>query len=460
MTDASFQGLGYCLLQYDENDVEEKRPKLIVAGGRGITPAESNWSVCEIETLGLVYALKKLRHFIAGCQSVKIRVDHKPLIGLFSKSIDQIENKRLQRLREKVLHINLDIQFVPGINNNLADYISRSAVFKPVVNIHKTPFKPEQTNKQTNKQTDSYSHQQLPVLDAARESSCALTADITGRVLSTTNPDRVIQRASESCFDHNVLTEEVLDVESQSIQIPQVVATVLQQMENPDHFVVPGRKFSSTNTGLPCSMFRYLLEVSLSDKKYQSLVDCVRKKTTFVNLPPILKKEVCSNIYPHMSVFSKSSLYSVWTPDQVINRQAQKSISEPGLLLIDNERIFVPEILRQEILKRIHMGHPGRNKSLRFSRRFFYWPGLSQDIVNQIDKCEVCKSHLPAQKEAPLCPSFPQYASPFSMLGMDVFHANGLNYLALICRMSGFPFCFKLKSTTSESIIKACQVYY
>ena len=455
MTDASFQGLGYCLLQYDENDVEEKRPKLIVAGGRGITPAESNWSVCEIETLGLVYALKKLRHFIAGCQSVKIRVDHKPLIGLFSKSIDQIENKRLQRLREKVLHINLDIQFVPGINNNLADYISRSAVFKPVVNIHKTPFKPEQTNKQTNKQTDSYYHQQLPVLDAARESSCALTADITGRVLSTTNPDRVIQRASESCFDHNVLTEEVLDVESQSIQIPQVVATVLQQMENPDHFVVPGRKFSSTNTGLPCSMFRYLLEVSLSDKKYQSLVDCVRKKTTFVNLPPILKKEVCSNIYPHMSVFSKSSLYSVWTPDQVINRQAQKSISEPGLLLIDNERIFVPEILRQEILKRIHMGHPGRNKSLRFSRRFFYWPGLSQDIVNQIDKCEVCKSHLPAQKEAPLCSSFPQYASPFSMLGMDVFHANGLNYLALICRMSSFPFCFKLKSTTSESIIKA-----
>ena len=456
MTDACFQGLGYCLLQYDENDVEEKRPKLIVAGGRGLTPAESNWSVCEIETLGLVYALKKLRHFIAGCQSVKIRVDHKPLLGLFSKSIDQIENKRLQRLREKVLHINLDIQFVPGINNNLADYISRSAVFKPIVSMQKTPFKPEQTNKQTNKQTDSYSQQQqLPGLVAAKESPCARGSDMTGRVLSTTNPDRVIQRASESCFDHNVLTEEILDIESQSVQIPQVVAKVLQQMGNPDHFAVPGRRFSSTNTGLPCSMFRYLLEVSLSDKQYQNLVDCVRKKTTFINLPPILKKEVCSNIYPNMSVFSKSSLYSVWTPDQIINRQAQKSISEPGLLLVDNERIFVPKILRQEILKRIHMGHPGRNKSLRFSRRFFYWPGLSQDIINQIDKCEVCKTHLPAQKEAPLCSSFPEYASPFSMLGMDVFHANGLNYLALICRMSGFPFCFKLKSTTSESIIKA-----
>ena len=451
MSDACFQGLGYCLLQYDESDTEEKCPKLIVAGGRGLTPAESNWSVCEIETLGLIYALKKLRHFIAGCQSVIVKVDHKPILGLFSKSIDQIENKRLQRLREKVLHINLDIRFVPGINNNLADYISRASVFKPVVGIQKPPFRPKQTNKQ-----NSYCQQQLPMVGATGESLRAHQSDMTGRAFTATNSDRVIQRASESCFDHNVLTKEILDSESQSIQVPQVVHKVLQKiMEDPDQYVVPNRKFSSTNSGLPCSMFRVLVEVSLSDKKYQELVDCIRNKTAFVNLPPLLKKEVCSNIYPNMSVFSKSSLYSVWTPAQIINKQPPRLISEPGLLLIDNERIFVPKMLRQEILKRIHIGHPGRNKSLRFSRRFFYWPGLSQDIINQIDNCEVCKTHLPAQKEAPLCSSFPQHASPFSMVGTDVFHANGLNYLALTCRMSGFPFCFKLKSTTSESIIRA-----
>ena len=57
--------------------------------------------------------------------------DHKPLLGTFNKAIQDIDNNRLQRLREKVLGYTFDVVWSPGKEHFIADALSRAPHFNP-----------------------------------------------------------------------------------------------------------------------------------------------------------------------------------------------------------------------------------------------------------------------------------------------------------------------------------------
>ena len=48
-------------------------------------------------------ALHKTKHFVLGCKSLFIATDHKPLLGVFNKQLEDIEKPRLLFLVEKTL---------------------------------------------------------------------------------------------------------------------------------------------------------------------------------------------------------------------------------------------------------------------------------------------------------------------------------------------------------------------
>ena len=81
----------------------------------------------EGEALAVVYGLEKTRHFVLGCTDLVIAVDHKPLIGLFTKrSLGDIPNARLRNLKEKTLPFRFQMIHVDGVRNKVADCLSRS----------------------------------------------------------------------------------------------------------------------------------------------------------------------------------------------------------------------------------------------------------------------------------------------------------------------------------------------
>ena len=53
-----------------------------------------------------------------------------------------------------------------------------------------------------------------------------------------------------------------------------------------------------------------------------------------------------------------------------------------------NERIVIPEVLQQEILKYLHIGHFGIEK--KKARTGVYWMGMNADIAEMISKCNTC----------------------------------------------------------------------
>lgn len=121
-------------------------------------------------------------------------------------------------------------------------------------------------------------------------------------------------------------------------------------------------------------------------------------------------------------------------------------------LLFKGDRLIVPESMRNEMLKTIHQGHFGSEVSKRRARDVLFWPKMSQDIEDDVKKCEVCNAHKNHQRKEPLKPhTVPQRV--WSKVGADLFEIDGKNYLLLVDYYSGFFELDYLSDTTAKSVI-------
>ena len=131
-TNWSKTGVGFLLQQKHCQCSIDKAPhcgpahwKLIFAGSRFLTEAESRYAPIEGEALALVYGLRQCRMFVLGCPNVTVAVDHKPLVKLFSdQSLENIKNPRLFSLKEKSLMYRFRIKHVAGKTNTGPDAAS------------------------------------------------------------------------------------------------------------------------------------------------------------------------------------------------------------------------------------------------------------------------------------------------------------------------------------------------
>ena len=127
-TDASrTKGIGFALLQETENGC-----KLIQCGSRFLGDAETRYATIELELLGIVWAVKKCYMYLKGLDQFTIEMDHRPLITILDKKcMNEIENPRILRLKEKLSGMVFTTKWVPGKKHLIADAFSRSPVDYP-----------------------------------------------------------------------------------------------------------------------------------------------------------------------------------------------------------------------------------------------------------------------------------------------------------------------------------------
>merc|ERR1712020_471300 len=93
--------------------------------------AEKNYAVCELECLGIQWAIEKCRLYLLGTRFLVV-TDHKPLLGILNgRDLDSIQNTRLQRITTKLLGYNFRVRWIPGKKQVIADALSRYPVFQP-----------------------------------------------------------------------------------------------------------------------------------------------------------------------------------------------------------------------------------------------------------------------------------------------------------------------------------------
>ena len=122
-------------------------------------------------------------------------------------------------------------------------------------------------------------------------------------------------------------------------------------------------------------------------------------------------------------------------------------------LLLYGTRIVIPLSMQQEILQKLHEGHQGIQRCRLRAKISVWWPGISKQINDLIERCSVCvRESLPRRE--PLIPSkLPDY--PWQKIGTDLFYMKSSNYILIIDYFSRFIEVIKLKSTTSGAIIEA-----
>ena len=113
-TDASGKGLGACLLQCDHP---------VYFGSKALTNSQKGYVAIELEALAVSWAMEKFHHFLYATKFV-LKTDQKPLETILAKSLNAA-TPWLQRILIKTFAYDFIVKYLPGVNNQLADCLSR-----------------------------------------------------------------------------------------------------------------------------------------------------------------------------------------------------------------------------------------------------------------------------------------------------------------------------------------------
>jgi hypothetical protein len=117
-TDASGKAIGSVLMQQNEHGSFS----IISTASRVLKPVEQRYTTCEKELLSIVYALQRFKIHIYG-RKVILYTDNQAITFLH-KCV--ITSNRVARWMMEIQQYDLEIRHIKGVNNHLADILSRS----------------------------------------------------------------------------------------------------------------------------------------------------------------------------------------------------------------------------------------------------------------------------------------------------------------------------------------------
>ena len=123
--------------------------------------------------------------------------------------------------------------------------------------------------------------------------------------------------------------------------------------------------------------------------------------------------------------------------------------SKSGLITCGN-RIIVQREMQPEMLQYIHKGHQGKERCLLRAKNTAFWPKMTYDIQQLIEKCMICQEH---GKSQPLIGTT-QELPPFSWhtLATDLFYWKRMDFLIVADVFSKYILVRKLPNSTSAAV--------
>ena len=130
----------------------------------------------------------------------------------------------------------------------------------------------------------------------------------------------------------------------------------------------------------------------------------------------------------------------------------REDLSVKNGLVTKGSRLPIPSTLCQKVLEQIHEGHQGMEKSMLKARESVFWPGISYDIWEAVEKCGICQSSSWAVKPVGNVSEFPPHA--WHTLGTDPFYWSKIDYLVVDDYFSKYLLVRKIPNTSMHSVIK------
>ena len=69
---------------------------IITCGSKSLTPTQQRYAPIELECLAIMWAMIKCDFYLKGLPKFTVMTDHKPLVGIFQKTLYELSNPRLR----------------------------------------------------------------------------------------------------------------------------------------------------------------------------------------------------------------------------------------------------------------------------------------------------------------------------------------------------------------------------
>jgi Integrase zinc binding domain/Integrase core domain len=121
------------------------------------------------------------------------------------------------------------------------------------------------------------------------------------------------------------------------------------------------------------------------------------------------------------------------------------------------DRAVVPRLLRDQVLKLLHLNHFGETKMKRLARQFFWWPMIDEDISTLCRSCQPCALVNRAPNQAPIIPwSVPH--RPWSRVHLDFFEVGrGRRFIVAADGLSGWTDAEEMKGLGAKEAKSFCR---
>ena len=132
------------------------------------------------------------------------------------------------------------------------------------------------------------------------------------------------------------------------------------------------------------------------------------------------------------------------------NHRDELSVSDG--IVYKGMRIVVPPTLRPTMLQQVHESHLGIVKCKERAREVLFWPGMSQQIEDLVQDCDICQTFQNKQHSETLNPT-PHPDLPWTEVASDIFDWKGSQYLLIVDYYSRYITVDKLEDMSSSSTI-------
>ena len=384
-TDASYMGLGACLLQ---GEGDERMP--IAYASRSLKPAETRYTATEIECLGMKWAVGVFRPYIHG-RRFTLETDHIALKWLHTV---QHTNGRLIRTAMELQQYDMEIVHRAGIKMYDADALSR---------LKRTRV--EETGEETAAAVASVTDQAVYYGEGDPTPTVEDYDEPTGPCPVTVDLLKAERRRADW------LSDSVPDKGPAS-----AVYVALGQEDNEE--------------GESREVLKEKIQEELQKDGYYSKL---YRQLSKEDLPP---DELTVRLRNDLSKFvvKEGHLYRI----EQLYRGGRAQAGKVRYLL------WIPEALRTDVLFACHDhllsgGHLGVQKTFARLRQRYYWTGMFRSVENWCKSCDACSSRKdPVGIQAPLTP-LPVPTEPFQMISVDVLgpfvaaEGSGNRYVLVYC---------------------------
>lgn len=123
-----------------------------------------------------------------------------------------------------------------------------------------------------------------------------------------------------------------------------------------------------------------------------------------------------------------------------------------GLLLKDN-RLIIPSEWKRDVLQKLHTGHFGIEKCKAKARKTVFWPNMTKDIEEMVNKCEDCLKYQCKQTKEPM-QTHEIPVLPWQIISSDILEFKNTNYVVVIDYYSKYIEALRLTGKKATDVIK------